>query len=133
MLTAEFGFIPKDYLRFLEVTDGADLVQCVFYCVGESEFLHFNNGEVYKEEYPKSEWYVFGHNAGGDPLLLSIDGTVHVGFGKSVKGESRQIADSFSEFLSLVVFGQNFGMLYGESADLAEDAWFAFLNKQGWI
>lgn len=137
-LKKEYPFTPQSYIDFLEYTNGADIAQC--------RFLEENNFDVYTSQYslsyPKQNWLVFGFDAGGRPLLINLCGNVCLGEKYSTNEEFIHLANSFSEFLTEVIMGQNYALLFDiEPCDkrdfyieeIGEDPWLAFLVKQNWI
>jgi hypothetical protein len=140
VLSTKYPFISEEYIEFIRVTDGADIAQCRLY--GSSEYAH--GEEMYSGEYKNNEWFPFGHEAGGDPLLLEHSGKVAIGTGKSVSGEFEYIANNFSEFLSEILMGTNYPSIfrigkenYSEfiqrELESGDDPWLNFLVKQKWL
>lgn len=134
LLKQAFPSIPDDYVRFLEHTDGAEIAQCTLFGSEDSEFTSFTEAslcELYESTYPRSTWFVFGHDAGGNPLLLSTTGSVSIG-DAHLSRAARNVAQSFSEFLSNVLFGGDYPKLYDSDPD-PDDPWWAFLKSEGWV
>ena len=137
-LQVDFPWVAEDYIRFLELTNGADIAQCRFV---ECERLG-SSLEMYGETYPTERWLPFGFEAGGDPLLLHKSGKVALGKGKSNSEEFQYLADSFSSFLSDVIMGQRYASIFRIPQDehaafyaeaIGEDPWLAFLVEQEWL
>jgi hypothetical protein len=138
LIRQKYIFLPQDYFDFLQVTDGADIAQCRFF--GSAEYI--SASEIYTEVYPKEAWYVFGAESGGDPLLIDCAGKVAIGVGKSYSGEFTLLANSFSDFLSEIIMGPKYPMIFGikESGfsdfvkeEEKEDPWLAFLIERKWL
>jgi hypothetical protein len=138
LIQQKYLFLPQDYVDFLLVTDGADIAQCRFF--GSAE--HVRASEIYSEVYPKESWFVFGAESGGDPLLIDRAGKVVIGVGKSYSGEFKFLANSFSDFLSEVIMGPRYPIIFGikESEfpefikeEEKEDPWLSFLIERKWL
>ena len=139
-LQKKYPFVSEEYIEFIKFTDGADIAQCRLY--GTTEYS--NGEEMYSEEYPKDIWFPFGHEAGGDPLLLHQNGKVAIGKAKNISGEYQYLASNFSEFLSEVLMGslfpsifrvneESFGEFIKEELESEEDPWLMFLVEQKWL
>jgi hypothetical protein len=138
MLRDKYPYISEDYIYFLKLTDGADIAQCTFF----SSTTFSRGAEMYSDIYPDSNWFPFGHEAGGDPLMLHNSGKVAIGHGKSTSGEFNFLANSFSDFLNEIIMGPRYPSIFRlEEKDytdfykeeLEEDPWLAFLIEQKWI
>jgi len=138
LMRDDHPLITQDYFDFLTYTDGADIAQCRIY-----SFSEYKAGmELYSDVYDEKHWFVFGADAGGDPLLLHETGKIAIGVGKSIFGEFTFIADTFSDFLNSVLMGPNYPSLFGLSSpeynefyreEAEEDPWLNFLIEKGWI
>ena len=138
LIHQKYLFLPQDYFDFLRVTDGADIAQCRLF--GSTKYIRAS--EIYTEVYPEETWFVFGAESGGDPLLIGCTGKVIIGAGKSYSGEFELLPNSFSDFLSEVIMGPKYPMIFGikESgfsafvkAEEKEDPWLAFLIERKWL
>ncbi|WP_144393899.1 SMI1/KNR4 family protein [Pleionea sediminis] len=137
-LTNKFPYVPKDYIRFLTLCNGADIAQVRFFGTDEYE----DNQEIYSDVYPEDSWYVFGADAGGDPVMLNVKGFIAIGLSKSISSEYRILAGNFSEFLNDVIMGSNHPLLFGVNKsefqefiqkEIEEDPWLEFLVDHKWL
>lgn len=137
-LRETYPYITHDYIRFIKLTDGADIAQCRFY--GSSEYGGV--AQIYSDIYMTSEWFAFGHTAGGDPLLMNKSGMVALGYAKKTSGDFHILADSFADFMGDVLMGKQFPLIYQvEESELSEflaeeredDPWVAFLIEMNWV
>lgn len=125
-------FVTDDYVEFLGLADGADIAQCTFFGSEESDMQDFVSGaKPYLNAYPKSTWFVFGHDAGGNPLLLHQTGRVALGNANATSdADATILAESFADFLGEVIMGRNYEALYKAAPE--NDPWLAFLIEQNW-
>jgi len=137
-LKIEYPFVTKDYIEFLELTDGADIAQCRF--LEKSNFYSVSNS--YNDIYAKETWMPFGYEAGGDPLLLHSSGKIALGDCKANKDTFVFLADDFSKFISEVIMGQKYASLFRVHVqhynnfyknELEDDPWLAFIVKNEWL
>jgi len=139
-LKVNYPFITNDYLEFLEITDGADIAQCVFFGVDDFD----SSARLYVDVFSKEDWMPFAYEAGGDPLLLHKNGKIFLGDGKSNKESFIFLANSFSDFLCDVLMGQRYASIfrieeiehhkfYKEELEDDENPWLTFLVNNKWI
>ena len=137
-LNEKYSFIPEEYFKFLSISDGADIAQCTLF----SSLDYAKGKEMYSNAYPEKHWFPFGHESGGDPLLLHESGKVAIGFGKNISGKYNFICDNFSDFLGEVLMGPKYPLLFRIKTDAfnefieeesEDDPWLAFLIKQNWL
>ena len=134
-IRTRFPFATEDYLEFLGLTDGADIIQAAFFGSEEqSNFRTLWSGvELYEPVYKPDEWLAFGCEAGGAPFLLHSSGKIAVGAIDPPDGSVEFVAESFSDFMGEVVMGKRYNAFFdGEPADDPEDTWYAFLKEQQW-
>ena len=137
-INISYPLIGKDYIEFLKKYDGADIAQCRLF--GTSELKRAE--DIYSDVYPKSKWFVFGENAGGDPILQNKDGEIFIGLGQTVNVEYQFLALSFFEFIDQVLMGENYPRAFWIedtefkgfiNEEKGNDPWLDFLIEKKWL
>ena len=139
-LTESYPLISKEYINFLKLYDSADIAQCRLF--GPSKLKRAK--EIYSDVFGVNEWFVFGADAGGDPILQNSIGEVYIAEGKSIEPEYSLLANSFSSFISDVLMGEKYPLVFwiqnnendfkefiNEEKD--EDPWLQFLIEKKWL
>lgn len=133
-----FPLIKNEYIEFLSLYNGADIAQCRIF--GASELKRAE--EIYSDVYSKSEWFIFGTDAGGDPLIQNKKGEIFIGLGKTINIEYSFLANSFFDFINQVLMGENYPRIFwikdNEFKELinqekGDDPWLDFLIEQKWL
>ncbi len=137
-INISYPLIGKDYIEFLKKHDGADIAQCRLFGISELKRAE----DIYSDVYPRSQWFVFGASAGGDPILQSKDGEIFIGLGKTINVENQFLASSFFEFIDQVLMGENYPRIFWIKDDefkefideeKGDDPWLDFLIEKKWL
>ena len=129
-LVEQHTWLPQAYQEFLNMTNGAQLGTFLLFGVeGDTITTIQSEEQLWEDSYSKNKWLPIGKDASGNPILLRIDGTIHLGSIVS-PGTSRQIADNFDTLLDDVFMGDSYSTFM--DGNIEGDDWHAFLVEQSW-
>jgi hypothetical protein len=134
---ARFPFVTGDYLEFLGLTDGADIIQAAFFGSDRQTLFRslWSGVDIYAPVYRPGRWLSFGCEAGGAPFLMHRDGRIALGAIDPPDGSVDFIAANFTDFMGEVVMGTRYNTFFDgepENENDPEDTWYAFLKQQQW-
>jgi hypothetical protein len=130
-----YPFLPESYLTMLSGFDGLDIEWFVFFGSGASKYP--STAQICKrwcDRFDVVSSFPFAEDAGGNPLFLHADGTIHLHETDTINFQERLLCQNFDILMSDAFFGPRYTqMLHGRNWKPTDDeSWVGYLKKSGW-
>lgn len=129
-LRSRWSWLSEEYLDFLRVTNGCVLEFFVFYGAGINDSVTVETCQHVAEPYGNDRWFVAGHDASGDALVLGQSGDVGLIGTDPPPDEPTRLCSGFHELIEHVCCGPGYADYFG--GDVDESEWFEFIRARGW-
>lgn len=129
-LLATRPWLPKDYLEFLRLTDGAVLEMFAFYGLANGHDFPIANREFYVEPYGADDWFAVGHDPAGDTFVIHRSGSIATIGSDPPPDEPVPLCDSFRSLVEDVCCGERYSEYFGGPPEDSE--WLDYLRAKGW-
>jgi hypothetical protein len=129
-LLATHSWLPKDYLEFLRMTDGAVLEMFVFYGLANGHDFPLADQGLYLELYGTEDWLVVGHDPAGDAFVIHRSGSIATIGSDPPPDEPVPLCDNFQTLIEDICCGPRYTEYFGGSQKNSE--WLDYLRANGW-
>lgn len=129
-ILANYYYLPKAYIEYLQEFDSTSVAFCNFYGSQEADGLKLSEEINQHKPLLKDNYFPFGCFPSGSVLLFDREGRV-VLWSKDdydFEQEPKILAENFEEFVGECLLGKR----YGEISSTENDGFYAFLKDQGW-
>ena len=123
-------WLPKDYLEFLNITDGAILEMFVFYGIADGHPHQIPDEDIYAEPYSTDDWFTVGNDPAGDAFVIHRSGKIATVGSDPPPDEPVPLCDSFRELIEEICCGPRYVDYFGGVP--IDNEWFAHIKSKGW-
>lgn len=135
-LKASHPYLDDDYVRFLSISDGAQIWWYVLAGSGQSSLTSLETLEArWKPSIEQFGVFPIGEDPAGACVAITQDGRV-VQFDYRAETESDlvELAPSFDAFLDEVLMGERYYSLFDvPPSEIEDNHWLEFMKQKEWI
>jgi len=135
-LKVTYPALDADYIRFLSITDGAQIWWYTFAGSGRSSLPSLETLKTrWQPSIDKLDVFPIGEEPSGLCVAITQNGRI-VQFDYRAECESDliELAPSFDMFLDGVLMGERFYSLFDISpSEIEDNDWLEFIKKRGWL
>lgn len=128
-LRRRWPFVPDSYLKFLSVTDGAQIDLFVLYGSGRSSYPGIFSENARANRSYSNDALAIGEDASGGEFVMLSNGAIQVH--RSDPPEPPElVAANFDDLLDQVMLGPRYYAFFGKPRKHTD--WGDFLHEEGW-